>query len=67
MDYIGISSGFHDAALSVINSKGDITFAAHSERYNKSKHTKHLGIGIVEDALNYVEDRHSIELHYSQE
>lgn len=64
MDYIGISSGFHDAALSVINSKGDITFAAHSERYNKNKHTRHLGMGIVEDALNYVEDRHSIELHY---
>lgn len=40
MNYIGISSGFHDAALSVIDKKGNILFAGHSERYNKEKHTK---------------------------
>ena len=64
MDYIGISSGFHDAALSVINDHGDITFAGHSERYSKQKHTKHLCIDLVKDAINYIDNRHNIELHF---
>ena len=63
MNYIGISAGFHDAALSVIDDNGNILFAGHSERYNKHKHTKHLGIGIVEDALSYTTSR-DIEIHY---
>lgn len=63
MNYIGISSGFHDAALSVIDDNGDILFAGHSERYNKQKHTKHLGLGIVEDAMKYINSR-DIEIHY---
>jgi predicted NodU family carbamoyl transferase len=29
---LGISAGFHDAAASVINTKGEILFAGHSER-----------------------------------
>lgn len=64
MDYVGISAGFHDAALSVVNDKGDITFAGHSERYNKNKHTKHLCIDLIKDATNYIDNRHNIELHY---
>lgn len=64
MNYIGMSAGFHDAALSVVNDQGDILFAGHSERYNKEKHTKHLSMGLVEDALNYIDDRHDIEVHY---
>ena len=63
MNYIGISAGFHDAALSVINDKGDIVFAGHSERYSKHKHDKHLSIGLVEDALTYCDSR-DIEIHY---
>ena len=63
MNYIGISAGFHDAALSVIDSNGNIAFAGHSERYNKEKHTKHLSQGIVEDALSYTTSR-DIEIHY---
>lgn len=35
--FLGISAGFHDAAASVINSNGDIEFAAHSERYSRKK------------------------------
>ena len=64
MDYIGISCGFHDAALSIVDSNGNISFAGHSERYNKHKHTKHLSIGLINDALHYVKDRHTIEIHY---
>ena len=63
MNYLGISTGFHDAALSVIDSNGNITFAGHSERYSKQKHDKHLSMGIVEDALTYC-DSNEIEIHY---
>lgn len=66
MNFIGISAGFHDAALSVIDNNGSILFAAHSERYNKDKHTKHLGIGIVEDALTYTTSN-QIEVHYYEQ
>jgi carbamoyltransferase len=63
MNYIGISAGFHDAALSVIDNNGNILFAGHSERYSKHKHDKHLSMGIVEDALTYCNSK-DIEIHY---
>jgi carbamoyltransferase len=63
MNYIGISTGFHDAALSVIDDQGNILFAGHSERYNKEKHTKDLCNDIVEDALKHCNSR-DVELHY---
>ena len=63
MNYIGISSGFHDASLSVIDDQGNILFAGHSERYNKDKHTKYLCYDIVEDATSYITSR-DIEIHY---
>jgi carbamoyltransferase len=62
MNYVGISAGFHDAALSVIDSNGNIVFAGHSERYSKQKHDKHLSMGIVEDALTYCNG--DVEIHY---
>jgi carbamoyltransferase len=34
---LGISAGYHDAAATVINTRGDILFAGHSERYSKQK------------------------------
>ena len=63
MNYLGISSGFHDAAVSVIDDNGNILFASHSERYSKHKHDKHLSIGIIEDALSYCNSK-EIEIHY---
>jgi carbamoyltransferase len=62
MNYIGISCGFHDAGLSVINSNGNILFAGHSERYSKQKHDANLCIEIVDDAFKYTGDQ--VELHY---
>lgn len=35
--YLGVSAGYHDAALSVVRSDGQIMFAAHSERYSGVK------------------------------
>ena len=64
MNYVGISSGFHDAALSVVNDKGDILYAGHSERYCGHKHTKHLCIGLIDDAMQYIDNRQDVEIHY---
>ena len=63
MNYFGISSGFHDAAVSLIDDTGNILFAGHSERYTKEKHTKHLCRAIVEDALCYATSG-DIKIHY---
>jgi len=62
MNYIGISNGFHDAGISVIDGNGDITFASHSERYSGIKHDKNLCPDIIKDAFKYV--HHGYELHY---
>jgi carbamoyltransferase len=62
MNYVGISCGFHDAALSVIDDNGNILFAGHSERYSMKKHDSKLCSGIVEDAKNYIND--DFEVHY---
>ena len=62
MNYIGISCGFHDAGLSVVDNEGNILFAGHSERYSMAKHDKDLCPEIIQDALGYVTDEY--ELHY---
>ena len=63
MNYLGLSSGFHDAAVSLIDDTGNILFAGHSERYTKEKHTKHLCRAIIEDALSYATSG-DIKIHY---
>ena len=50
MRILGISAGFHDAAVSIID-QGHITFAAHSERYSKTKHDPNLNDKLIADAL----------------
>ena len=62
MNYVGISNGFHDAGISVVNSNGDILFAGHSERYSKHKHDKDLCLGIAQDAASYING--DSEIHY---
>lgn len=62
MNYVGISCGFHDAGLSVIDENGNILFAGHSERYSKKKHDEKLCFGIVDDAHRYITD--DFEVHY---
>jgi carbamoyltransferase len=46
---LGISAGFHDAALSVIDSDGEIVFAAHSERYSKKKNDADIALNMLND------------------
>lgn len=56
MNHLGISCGFHDAAMSVIDDKGDILFAGHSERYSKKKHDPNLCSELIHDAMTYMTD-----------
>ena len=60
---LGVSAGFHDAALSVVRSDGHIVFAAHSERYSKQKHDSQLCTDIVVDALHYAGDDFRVEYY----
>lgn len=53
MNILGISAGFHDAGLTVVDSHGEILFAAHSERYSKIKNDPNLCPAIVEESLSY--------------
>jgi len=53
MKVLGISGALnHDAAISVVD-KGEILFAAHSERYSKKKNDPLLNSEIIRDALKY--------------
>ena len=63
MKYLGISAGFHDAAVSVVDDKGNILFASHSERYSKNKHDKNLCPELVQDALSRI-GNDEYEVHY---
>lgn len=53
MNIWGISAGFHDAGLSVVDPHGEILFAAHSERYSKNKNDADLNPMIVQEALTH--------------
>lgn len=63
MNYIGISSGFHDAAVSVVNRYGEIVFAGHSERYSNVKHDLNVCLPLITDAKSYM-DEDEYEIHY---
>jgi len=62
MNHIGISCGFHDSGLSVIDDNGDIVFASHGERYSKNKHDLLLCNEIINDAKQYITNDY--EIHY---
>lgn len=62
MNYVGISCGFHDAALSVVDDCGNILFAGHSERYSKIKHDDSLCPKLIQDGLGYISGKY--QLHY---
>lgn len=62
MNYVGISCGFHDAALSVIDDNGNILFAGHSERYSMQKHDDMLSRTLINDAHRYAGSEY--EVHY---
>ena len=50
---LGVSAGYHDAAVSGVREDGEIVFAAHSERYSKIKNDPELSIELVDAAFNF--------------
>jgi len=52
MNILGISAGFHDAGITLIND-GEILFAGHAERYSKKKHDSELTREILADCFTY--------------
>jgi len=62
MNYLGISSAFHDAAVSLVDGTGNILFAGHSERYSKHKHDSRLCRDLLNDAIKHANDEW--EVHY---
>ena len=52
MNILGISAGFHDAGITLIND-GEIMFAGHAERYSKKKHDSELNREILADCFTH--------------
>jgi carbamoyltransferase len=53
MNILGISAGFHDAAVTAVRGN-EIVFAGHSERYSKIKHDNNLHPDLIKDAMKYI-------------
>ena len=53
MNILGISTGFHDAAISLVSDSGDILFAGHAERYSKIKNDANLNFELMCELMNY--------------
>ena len=49
MNILGVSAGFHDAAVTVISPAGEILFAGHSERYSKIKNDADIAPALVSE------------------
>lgn len=58
---LGISAGFHDAAVSLVSDSGDIVFAGHSERYSKQKNDANLCDKLMLEVDEY--DIHTISYY----
>ena len=50
---LGISAGFHDAAVTVLRSDGEIVFAGHSERYSKIKNDSNIHPDLLKECCDY--------------
>jgi carbamoyltransferase len=50
---LGISAGFHDSAITLINGAGDIVFSGHSERYSKQKNDADIHPQLLREIRNY--------------
>ena len=53
MNILGISTGFHDAALTVLSPEGDILFASSSERYSRVKNDSTISKSLVDAVKEY--------------
>ena len=58
---LGISAGYHDAAVTVIDTRGEILFAGHAERYSKQKNDANIHVDMLFEAAR---DRHIDHIAY---
>jgi len=58
---LGVSAGYHDAAVTVINTAGEILYAGHAERYSKKKNDAHIHVDMLFEAAH---DRHIDHIAY---
>jgi len=49
MNILGVSAGFHDAAVAVVTPAGEIAFAGHSERYSKKKNDANISLKLLDE------------------
>jgi len=61
MNILGISAGFHDAAVAVVNNLGEIVFAGHSERYSRIKNDPDIHMDLIWDLAD---NRHIDHIAY---
>ena len=50
---LGVSAGFHDAAVTLIDNTGNIVFAGHSERYSKQKNDADIDPELLDEIRGY--------------
>ena len=50
---LGVSAGFHDAAVALIRNDGEIAFAGHSERYSRRKHDRNISVDLLQELAGY--------------
>ena len=50
---LGVSAGFHDAAVTVVREDGEIVFAGHSERYSKIKNDPTIHPDLLKECCEY--------------
>lgn len=60
--FVGLSQGFHDAGVAVVDWLGNIVYAGHSERYSRLKNDKDLSPEILNAAARYFDG--PVEYHY---
>ena len=53
MNILGISAGFHDAAATVLDHRGDILFASSSERYSGHKNDENFCVDLIRELEQY--------------
>jgi len=53
---LGISAGFHDAAVSLVREDGEIVFAGHSERYSGIKNDATIHPDLLRECLDFYID-----------
>ena len=58
---LGISAGFHDSAIALIRSDGEILFAGHSERYSRQKNDAEIHPDLLRELRPYRID--TVALH----